>query len=283
LKKFLVRAAKLTIGRLNIKVKPIDPAGLKLCWDFVEFLIILMYFLFLSITIGFDLTLTEIFEYVFGDSFGSFLELFSKIVLTTSLFVNLNTAYYDSGKLITNSTRIALRYLSKEALLDGLSLIPVYFTSKSSGLNIFIKAFFLFKIKEILKFFTNTETFLSSKIIARALFVLFTLCVKVFFLNHVLACLFKLIADSSTGDELSWLCSKKLLLEASWFSIYGSALNWALSTTLLSGESGITPQNEKEVWFSSLSMLIGTLMSGYVISSVIEIKKKWRQEDFELR
>lgn len=107
------------------------------------------------------------------------------------LFFNMNTAYYQKGKLIKNRLIIAKKYLHFRLWIDLIStlVLTIYIASNTPSL-IYIKFLFYIKIYSLLQIDKSINHYLELHRISFAIFRLVRIILFIWFITTWVGCIF---------------------------------------------------------------------------------------------
>ncbi len=98
----------------------INPSSyFKLFWDIFLINFVLLLVFYIPIKATFDMTFTEL----VGNNF----TIVIPFILLLDIFINLNTGFFNKGRLITNRKIIFFNYLRKYCILDLVNLIYFFY------------------------------------------------------------------------------------------------------------------------------------------------------------
>ena len=194
------------------KIHPINPSGkFKIFWDLITIIFnILMFFI-----IPFDISFKKniITEYIFHTRY------LVPIFYTITILINLNTANFEKGSLISSRRKMIFYYLKTHFIIDFFTLYPAAnFNHRTYvDLTIFLNMLkFNALIRKMEQFLFADEKFLNY---IKLIKLIFNICL----LSHTCACLWYYIGVSNKNQE-NWLEKKKLLEKCAFdqyiYSIY---------------------------------------------------------------
>ena len=124
----------------------------------------------------------------------------------------------------------------------------------------------LARLLKLGKFLKSVEDYLN---ISPAAFKLMKLVFNVTFIAHLLACFWYYVSSLESDEEPSnWWNSQAHLIDAPVEVHYVSSLYWAFTTMTTVGYGDLTPQTQSERTYSSLAMILGATVFGYIVGNV---------------
>jgi hypothetical protein len=171
---------------------------------------------------------------------------------------------------------------------DFISLIPLvihllnFKFAMLSEVNLrYVYLLFFFKYKDLRKIIATIEEFSFVDELNEALYSLFALTAQTLLISHIIACCWHLIAYQDETKN-TWLKAAGIS-DKDWQYKYYFSIYWALTTMITIGYGDITPQNEKEVLFCIVTMLLGCAVFAYSINHVGYILEKIIKRNYELK
>lgn len=207
-------------------------------------------------------------------------EVFITICFAVDIFINFHTAYLDNEAetWVTDKRLIARNYMSCWFWIDVAATVPFdqivgAFSSQDGNLSTIrviriVRLLRLFKIQRILK---QNETF--EVLFHPLVYNSVTLLSQIFIIAHVVACFWHYITLS---DDIN------AHFPNTWVQVYGYAdkstreryvasLYYVFVTMMTVGYGDICPVNELERFYAIMTMLVGTIVFGGLVSQVTQL------------
>jgi hypothetical protein len=256
-------------------------------------IIIFWNFMIISIAICFGRPMENIFLLMDNTNYRGVYYIFLIFSFTTmivDIFFNLNTQYYEMGVFVSNRRKIFNNYLRENLIIDLIASVPYlfqiinYHTDIDTSVIKYLNCFFFVKYYNIKGVFKILEEILALDDKYEAFFSLMILFIKIFFVAHLMACLWHSAAYFGRNPEdKTWLLKRNLTDENLWTERYIYSIYFALMTMTTVGYGDISPENQREALVAMLAMLVGSLMFGYSINSIGELLKKMNKKEDELK
>ena len=209
------------------------------------------------------------------------------------IVVNFRTAYMDhNGVIETRPAQIASQYLRTWFLIDFVSTIPIdYIIEKAHGGG--GQTLRALKLVRVLRLVRLLKLARLGKLVALleeeynvnpVLLRYIRLLVQVYFIAHLMACFWFYVtlsgrhrATESVIDE----CADPGLRCVWWIeddlpghslaSKYVASLYWSFTTMTTVGYGDIVAGSDAELLYSSVAMLVGVTVFGYIVGSVVSL------------
>ena len=269
-------------------------------WDMIILLIISFFFCIIPLQISFDIFYDDEFEiylatYNINHYLAKFIVMIPDIFLIIDTMLKFITGFYEDGGIVVDKSRICKHYLKKGLIFDILSYFPViiqgilreefeiYFPNHQFMIKCF-QILMVFKLKRVKIAISNFEEIIVSKGGHDFILTVFRLMFVILFLNHMNACIWHACAYfNPNNDSNTWLNASNLYGEY-WLVKYIYSLYWAISMFSTNGyENKISPQNNLEIFFGGLIMIVSVLIFGYSINSMKQILDMMSKEENEYK
>jgi len=212
-----------------------------------------------------------------------YIELFFAAVFFIDMCFNFRTAYFSdlSDAFIVNPKDIAIHYTKTWLFCDVISTIPfdiiveMFVHTAGSGLGAtklfksarLLRIMKLVRVSKIRQYMIQLEEWFG---ISPAVFNIIQMYIGVFFIAHMIACLWWGLS-SSMGGEPAWYDNVVITgsLRHSDVSVqYFIALYWTFTTLSTTGYGDITPVNSSEMILCVFVMMLGASVFGYIVANV---------------
>lgn len=193
---------------------------------------------------------------------------------------NFNTAFPSvDDSWVLDRREISCRYMQGWFWIDAPSCVPVELIDlmiegeqSQMGMLRFLRLFRLIRLLRLLKVGEYVATLEERFEINLTFLRIATMLLKLIFLSHILAC-FWFYTAFLTGldpDIPTWVSAYDdgSGLDAPPDVQYLYSMYWALTTLTTVGYGDITPTNNTERTYTAVSLLIGALVFGYMLSSI---------------
>ncbi|CAD8064276.1 unnamed protein product [Paramecium sonneborni] len=239
-------------------IRPIKPDNLlKLYWDVVVFLILLINLLYIPLKISFDITVVDGVDY--------FLDTLPQYVFVFEILLNFNVAYYSRGVLVLNRGQIFKHYLKGKFILDFIVIIPFMIGRQNIP---YIEFVLLFRVSRVMHIFENIVETLNLRVNFASAVDIISLLSTFLFASHIIACFWHFIAIQEQEFETKTWIQRAQLQDENWQARYITSFYWACITTLTIGYGDIIPVTKYEQIFVIFVTLLSSIIFGYTISSI---------------
>ncbi|MGL4498283.1 MAG: ion transporter [Planktothrix sp.] len=201
------------------------------------------------------------------------LDGFVDLILIIDIFLRFHIGYIKEGEVIKDKNQISQHYRNTDFKSNVIASLPldilVYlFLPKASLILIG-----LCRIPRLLRFpqcFLIFRKWENNVYFNSAVIRMFELLFIVFLIDHWIACLWFFIGNSTGQSGESWLQSNNLQLENT-TTQYLYSFYWSITTLTTIGYGDITPQNNIELIFTFVVMLLGVSLYAFVIGNVVAV------------
>ena len=211
-----------------------------------------------------------------------FMLLFQNIsicIFMLDIIFNFFCGYYKKGLFITERAKVVTHYLGKNFWIDSITLIflilPIWCEASRYYATIFLLN--VNKVNRIRK--KILFTFNNNGKVA-FFFKLASLSFTVFFLSHIFACIWYLVAIVEVSVDSSahtWVHSSDLYTQP-WYNKYIFSFYYSIVTIVTVGYGDVTPQNPLERLCACFFILVGCITFGYCINCIGTIFQEISQE-----
>ena len=268
------------------------PSGpLKFKWD----LYVLGLIVYSSISVPFRLGMSHP-----ADGTWWFIEVFVGLCFIADLVLSFRTSFLNGDQLVLDKAMIRDNYLRSWFLLDLVSSLPLelidvvlkaFSTSGddgsggSSGLKALralrlVRLLRLLRLLKIQKYINQLEDALTINLNSLQLVkVVGGIC----YLMHLLGCAWFWLADNAPEGRETWITQYGLIPpDAGVWYLYSVSIYWALTTLTTVGYGDIVPANETERMYALMTLLLGALVFGFLLSNVSELVKNSDQNAIKI-
>ena len=269
-----------------------DPdSGGKFLWDLVILVFICFY-----VALG-------PFEFAFGQqdfSGAATMDYLGDTIFIADIAINFRTGFYAirNGKyrLVRDPAEIARHYIGHNQFwIDVVSLgLPYYRGSgngdgNGDGKSTALRFIRLLKIARLLRIKRIVRSLYKVSITAAHWARMVNLFVTMLIASHLVGCMFYALGVTShEKDRDSWIAAQGLILEeglseedysSTVLNAYFDSLYWALMTLSTVGYGDIVPQNEQEVMFANVVMVIGAVFYASWLGAVTSTIARLSEQD----
>ncbi|EAR93588.2 cation channel family protein (macronuclear) [Tetrahymena thermophila SB210] len=275
----------------------IQPSSfLKVIWDILYGIVVIISMFFLPISIVFD------YNYSFIIPGG--LIVIIPIILMLDILVNMNTGYFEKGQVVKSRVSIVYFYLKNNSVTDIISVIPFiisfYFDPfinqslsdqklaqnkpnwiQHPAYKIFLM-FFFFKILSLSQIFRKIEERFNLSKRVTYILQLIKLLFTIILINHLFACLWVYVAKQEGSSVKTWMNSLEINYDQ-WYSQYITGYYYQTVTMSTVGYGDISPKNQNEMVLCVLTILIACCVFGYTLNEVGQIFSNFFQVQNEIK
>lgn len=261
---------KLGLKRFFTVWNPYEP--LRLLWDMLLFMMIMMEFYYIPIELAFGVYISHM----------NWIIIF---ILITNALISLNTAYYFRGSLVTTRLYILKNYM-KKYLINDISTVLVFIVVSSvedSEVLPFFQLVFYLNAKR----FFNIHNILDEKFKLYYRFHGFLEILELIFFSlfiiHIFACGFYWISIQSIDDYPKTWISVEEINTNNWQEGYTYAFYWATITIMTVGYGDVVPQNTIERIYVIFTAIMGCGVFAFNVSMIGRICEKMSKDDEEFK
>ena len=247
----------LNIYKLN-EIEVFHPYNnLKLVWDIIHFMIIMV----LLFTIPIDIC--------FFQNLEQDVEGFLAFYFSTDILINMNTSYFNKGFIVKERKVILRHYLTTEFLPDILTAIYCLLDLRNYGHYRLFKMIFFLRWRKLEKISLRVQEKFKIGLKLHSSFMdLINLIFFSFYILHVFACFWYYIGVvNEEFEKNTWIIANNLQYE-SLTTKYFYSFYWSSVTIMTVGYGDITAHTEAEITYSILTIVIGCGVFAYIINTI---------------
>ena len=215
-------------------------------------------------------------------SFIGLVNLFLDIMFVADLIVSFQTAYLDDhdGLLVVQPKKIAIHYFKTWFFIDFVSTVPIDYIvmiaspegSASSGARASklvrtLRLFRLMKLVRLLKL-QKLRDIIQELEINPGIMSLLRLLLVIFFIAHLLACFWNLVAISNEVPGTSWADQLGESYNATLVDQYVWGVYWTTATMMGVGYGDVSAITTGERVYSILAQTVGAFVFGWILATM---------------
>ncbi|KAL4460502.1 hypothetical protein ABPG74_000253 [Tetrahymena malaccensis] len=263
------------IGQLwynpNLVIHP--DSKIKIIWDIIFILLMINMIIYLPLHNSFDI----------GTDFQNFIcYQLVNVIFPLEILLNLNTAIFKRGHIITRRKLIIRDYLRNKFVRDFIITL-IFFLNNGSQYFKYLDYIVLLRIFDILKKFTELdERFNKDKqvsITAKIIKLVFIMLM----VGHLSACCFVEIGQiEKNAGKVSWLNASTNPSDT-WLDVYITSIYWATITMVTLGYGDIVPITSMERIFVIIMSLSSCGIFAYSFNQIGEIIQEMQRSKAEFQ
>ena len=188
----------------NTKFLPkiFDPSKYqRMIWDICKMFFSTLMFFIIPLDLSFEVNILNMNGIILP-------KIFIAIFFFLNILINLNTAFFEKGKLTFSRNLITINYLKNDFLIDSLTLYPFLHSFQYRS---FIDLIFFLRILKFFSLINKLEQYLFANEKLLNYINLLKLIFNVLLLSHICACMWYWIGISSNNStENSWIKNYKI-------------------------------------------------------------------------
>eukprot|EP00929_Paragymnodinium_shiwhaense_P051568 TRINITY_DN25931_c0_g1_i1.p1 TRINITY_DN25931_c0_g1~~TRINITY_DN25931_c0_g1_i1.p1 ORF type:complete len:960 (-),score=183.22 TRINITY_DN25931_c0_g1_i1:148-2940(-) len=238
-------------------ILPCDP--MRLLWD----LSIVLITLFIAILVPFGMAYKD--HNAFVEGFLADCNTICTAFFAVDLLLNFRTAYWDRGRLVFQSSRVAAHYARTWLVVDVLAACPMMLLPKDSQFVWTIPVFKLARVLRLAPLMTSLQ-----KEFRSLHFMSLKILINVFIACHVMTCIWGAMQGQKREAEPGPMSAEAQMNN---WDRYVRDMYWVQMTMTTVGFGDIVPQATHDRLFAIAVMLVAPMFFGGIVSFVTQVTK----------